>query len=198
MVIADMTMNAPAEQRDGIINIESNWEGDPSATCVAKGIQEASSLRIWPSWITTVTRDGVTYTRPRNVAFTVNTGNRNFRSAAGVQTPQGSFYGAREATGSIELLLSDETEFLRWRGASAQPFVFTFTAPWALTTTQNEQLETSMTNVYLENVETGEDDGLFLYSSDFRSVVDAENEIAAYKIISGMPPEVYGGSTIIG
>ncbi len=197
MVLTDLTMNAPAEARDGIITIESNWEGDPSATCNAKGIQEASSIRIWPAWITSVTRDGSAYNRARNISFTINTGNRNYRSAAGVQTPQGSFFGGREATGSVDLLLADETEFNRWRGASSQPFVFTFQSPWKLTSAINEKLTASMLNAYLENVDAGDDDGIFTYSSDFRMVVDSANELAAYTLISGMPAEVYGGSTVL-
>jgi hypothetical protein len=198
MVLTDMTMNNPAEQRDGVINIEGNWEGDPSTTCTAKTLQEASSLRIWPAWILSLTRDNVSYTRPTNVAFTVNTGARNYRSAAGVQNPQGSFFGARELTGSLDLLLSNESEFIRWRGASKQALRLTWTAPWKLTGTDNEKLEASMINAYLESVDTSDNDGMFMYSGDFRTVVDSVSDIASFRLTNGIPAEVYGGSTVIG
>ena len=197
MVITDITMNTPAEQRDGIVTIESNWEGDPTATCTSNSLNEASAIRIWPSWILSLTRDGATYNRPTNATISINTGARNYRSAAGAQNPQGSFFGARELTGSMDLILSDETEYNRWRGASKQSFVLTWASPWKLTGAQNEQLEASMLGAYLETVETSDTDGMFMYSGDFRTVVDSTADIGSFKLINGMPAEVYGGSTVL-
>lgn len=198
MVMQDMTMNNPAEARDGVISVEGNWEGDPSVTCNAKAIQEASSIKIWPAWILSLTRDNAVYNRATNAAFTVGAGNRNYRSAAGVQTPQGSFFGERELTGAIDLLLADETEFNRWRGASKQAFRMIWNSPWPLTGTVNEKLESSMVNAYLENIDTGENDGMFTYSADFRMVVDATDGVGSFKLTNGIPAEAYGGSTTIG
>ena len=197
MVLRSFTLDSPAEARDGIITIETDWEGDPTATCTAKNIQDASSVRIWPAWILSLTRDNAVYNRATNFALTLNTGNRNYRSAAGVQTPQGSFFGGREATGAVELLLSDETEFNRWRGASRQSFRMTWDSPWKLTSTKNEGMEASVINAYLETVDTSDNDGMYMYSGDFRMTVDSTNDIAAFKLFTGIPAEAYGGSTVL-
>ncbi len=198
MVVTDLTMNNPAEARDGVITVEGNWEGDPSVTCNAKGVQEASSIRIWPAWILALTRDNSVYNRVTNATFSIPAGNRNYRSAAGVQTPQGSFYGAREMTGAMDVLLADETEFNRWRGASKQAFRMVWDSPWKLTSTINEKLEASMLNTYLENTDTTDNDGMYMYSSDFRMVVDSANDIVAFKLTNGIPADAYGGSTVMG
>lgn len=196
-VIQSVTIDSPAATRDGVIAVNSTWEGDPTASCAAKSIQEASGVRLWPSWILSLTRDGTAFINPTNHSLTVNSGNRNYRSAAGVQTPQGSFFGGQEITQSYDLLLGDEVEFNRWRGASRQNLVLTWTAPWKLSTAQNVTLTASMTNTYIESVATGEDEDAFIYSVDARNVEDAVNSIASFKLIDGIPPNAYGGSTVI-
>jgi hypothetical protein len=197
MVLQTLTMDTPAAARDGIITISSTWEGDPTATCDAKAIQEASGVRLWPAWILSVTRDGDAFINPTNNSLTINSGARNYRSAAGVQHPQGSFFGGREITQSFDMLLDNEIEFNRWRGASRANLVFTYTAPWKLTSSDNVKLTASMTNAYLENVSGGDDDGMFTYSADARNVADAENDVAKFIMIDNIPPEAYGGSTVI-
>lgn len=197
MVLQSMGMDSPAATRDGIINISSTWEGDPTATCTAKSIQEASGVRLWPAWILSLTRDGVSYINPTNHTMTVDAGNRNYRSAAGVQNPQGSFYGGRELTQSFDLLLANESEFNRWRGASKQNLVLTWNTPWKLSTAQNVNLTASLTDTYLETVATGEDDDAFVYSADARSIANALNDLGTFLSIDNIPPNAYGASTVI-
>lgn len=197
MVIQNLTIDAPAATRDGVITVSSTWEGDPTATCTAKSINEASGVRLWPAWILSVTRDGTTFLNPTNNSLTINSGARNYRSAAGVQNPQGSFFGAREVTQSFEMLLDNEVEFNRWRGASRANLVFTYAAPWKLNSAQNVTLTASMTNTYLENVSGGDDDGMFMYSADARNVADADNDVAKFSLVDNIPPEAYGGSTVL-
>ena len=197
MVIQNLTLDAPAATRDGVITVSSTWEGDATATCDAKSIQEASGVRLWPAWILSVTRDGATFLNPTNNSLTINSGARNYRSAAGVQGPQGSFFGGREVTQSFEMLLDNEVEFNRWRGASRANLVFTYTAPWKLTTGQNVVLTASMTNTYLNNVTGNDDDGMFMYSAEATNVADADNDVAKFILIDNIPPEAYGGSTVL-
>ena len=195
MVVQSLTIDTPAAARDGVINISSTWEGDPTATCVAKSIQESSSVRLWPAWTLSLTRAGAAYLNPTNHSLTINSGARNYRSAAGVQTPQGSFYGGREVTQSFDLLLSDEVEFNHWRGASKQSLVLTWASPWTLSTGQTATLTASMTDTYLENVSTGEDEDAFIYSADARNIVNADNDVAKFLLIDNIPPNAYGAST---
>jgi hypothetical protein len=198
MAIQTLTIDSPAAVRDGIISISSTWEGDPTATCNAKSLNEASAVRIVPAWVLSLTRDGTTYTRPTNHSLTINTGNRNYRSAAGVQIPQGTFFGGREVTQTFDLILDDETEFNRWRGASKQNLVLTWTSPWILHTGQNSTMVASLTETYLENVSTADDDGMFSYSADGRAVADSVNDVAKFEFTNNIPPTAFGGSTQIG
>ena len=197
MVIQNMTIDSPAATRDGVITVSSTWEGDATATCVAKGVQEASGVRLWPAWTLSLTRDGSTYLNPTNHSLTINSGNRNYRSAAGVQSPQGSFYGGREMTQSFDLLLDNEVEFNHWRGASKQDLKLTWASPWKLTSAQNATMTASLTDTYLETVSGGEDDGAFIYSAEARTIANATDDIATFQLIDNIPPNAYGGSTVI-
>lgn len=197
MVIQNLGMDTPAAVRDGIVTVSSTWEGDPTSSCVAKTINEASGVRIWPAWSLSLTRDGVSYTRPTNHTLTINSGNRNYRSAAGVQSPQGTFFGAREVTQSFDLLLDDETEFNRWRGASQQNLVLSWVSPWLLSTGQYATMVASLTKTFLENVATADDDGAFSYSADGRTIVDDTNGVARFQLTDNIPAEAYGGSTVL-
>jgi hypothetical protein len=196
-VIQTLTIDSPAAVRDGVISVSSTWEGDPTATCNAKTINEASAVRIVPAWVLSLTRDGTAYTRPTNHSLTINSGNRNYRAAAGTQNPQGTFFGAREVTQTFDLILDDETEFNRWRGASKQNLVLTWTSPWILHTGQNSTMIASLTETYLENVSTADDDGMFSYSADGRSVADSTNDVVQFELTNNIPPEAFGGSTQI-
>jgi len=197
MVLQNMTIDSPAATRDGVITVSSTWEGDSTATCTAKAVQEASGVRLWPAWTLSLTRDGVAYINPTNHSLTINSGNRNYRSAAGVQSPQGSFYGGREMTQSFDLLLDNEVEFNRWRGASKQNLVLTWQSPWKLTGTQNATMTASLTDTYLESVSGGEDDGAFIYSAEGRTIANATDDIATFQLIDNIPPNAYGGSAVI-
>lgn len=197
MVIQDITVDSPAAQRDGVITVSTTWEGDPTATCTAKSIQEASGVRLWPAWSLSLTRDGGSYINPTNHSLTINSGNRNYRAAAGVQNPQGTFFGGREVTHSFDLLLANESEFNRWRGASKQNLVLTWASPWTLSTGQTATMTASLPGTYLENVSGGEDDDAFIFSADARSVADATTDVVSILLVDNIPPNAYGGSTII-
>lgn len=197
MVIQNVTIDTPAAVRDGVTTVSSTWEGDPTATCTEKTLSESSGVRIVPAWTLSLTRDGAAYTRPTNHSLTINSGNRNYRSAAGVQAPQGTFFGAREVTFSTDLILDDETEFNRWRGASKQDLVLTWTTPWTLSTGNTQTMTASMTAAYLETAATADDDGMFSLSVEGRTIIDATNDVLRFELKDGIPPEAYGGSTVL-
>ena len=144
-----------------------------------------------------MTRDNSTYTNPTNHSIEINSGVRNYRSAAGVQYPQGTFFGGREVTQSVALLLNDESEFIRWRGASKQKLTLVWETPWILNGTNKVRMEASLTDTYTENVSTGEDDDAFIYNADFRNIADAASDVAAFKLVDNIPPNAYGASTVI-
>jgi hypothetical protein len=197
MGIQTIGLDSPAATRDGIISVNSTWEGDPTATCTAKSIQEASAVRQWPAWILNISRDNAIYLNPTNHSMEVNSGVRNYRSAAGVQYPQGTFFGGRELTQSIALLLDDESEFNRWRGASKQNLALVWTTPWILNGTNKVRMEASLTDTYIENVATGEDDDAFIYNADMRNLANATTDVATLLIVDNIPPNAYGASTVI-
>lgn len=177
--------------------VSSTWEGDPSNTCTEKTLSESSSVRIVPAWTLSLTRDGVSYTRPTNMSMTINSGNRNYRSAAGVQNPQGTFFGPRELTFSTNLILDDETEFNRWRGASKQSLVFTWTSPWQLSSGHTQTTTASLSSAYIETATTEDDDDMFSMAVEGRTIIDATDEVLHIQLKDGIPPEAYGGSTVI-
>lgn len=197
MGIQSMSIDSPAATRDGVITVSSTWEGDPTATCTAKGIQEASSVRLWPAWILNVSRDNAIYLNPTDHSMELNSGVRNYRSAAGVQNPQGTFFGGREMTQSIALLLDNESEFNRWRGASKQNLALVWTTPWILSTGNNVKMEASATDTYIENVSTGDDDDAFIYNADMRNLANAATDVVSIRLTDNIPPNAYGASTII-
>lgn len=192
-----MGIDTPAATRDGVISVTSTWEGDPTATCTAKSIQEASGVRMWPAWILNISRDNAIYLNPTDHSMEINSGVRNYRSAAGVQYPQGTFFGGRELTQSIALLLDDESEFNRWRGASKQNLGLTWTTPWILNTGNNVRMAASLTDTYIETVSTGEDDDAFIYNADMRNLANATTDVAKFTFVDNIPPNAYGASTIL-
>lgn len=198
MGIQSMGLDSPAATRDGVITVSSTWEGDPTATCNAKSIQEASGVRSWPAWILNISRDNAVYLNPTDHTMEINSGVRNYRSAAGVQYPQGTFFGGRELTQSIALLLDDESEFNRWRGASKQALRLTWTTPWILNAGNNVRMSASLIDTFTENVSTGEDDDAFMYNADFRNIANADSDVAQFTFVDNIPPNAYGASTIIG
>lgn len=193
MVVQELTFNTPAAQRDGLFTGNVTWEGDPTATCDATSQMQTSAVKIWPAWGLAITRDNVNFFKVTNHTLTINAGNRNFRAAAGVQNPQGSFYGPQEVTGSMDVLVDDEEERNRWLGASSMQMRFVWDTPHKLTTTRNQTLAASM-NSYTESFSDGEDDDAQNVSLDFRNIDDANHGIISFTLTNGVPPTAYGSA----
>jgi hypothetical protein len=191
MVLRELTINTPAETPDGTVQLNASFEGDVTAASNSTTLNHASALKIWPSWVLSISRDGSAYHKITNQSFTINTGNRNYRAAAGVQGPQGSFFGPRELTGAFDLLVDDEGEYNRWRGASRQALVFTWNTDWKLTSAQDMALSASITDAYISDKSNGDSDGAQIFSCDFRAIA-GNDDIVKFKLINGCPPTAYG------
>src|SRR3990167_9898925 len=118
--------------------------------------------------------------------------NANYRAAAGVQGPQGSFFGATEYTGSIEILLTNEAEYKKWLNASEIQMHGLWDTPWKLAGSTNKQLSASIP-AFLENVQVQDSDGKYILGGDFR-VVRNDNFPFSFALTNGVPGRAYSGT----
>ena len=116
--------------------------------------------------------------------MTIATGNRNYRAAAGVQGPQGSFFGATEYTGNITMLLNNELEYDKWRNASEIQMHWLYSSPWRLGSSSME-LSASVP-AYLEDVSVADSNGAWVLTGNFR-VVRNDNFPFSFRLLSGVP-----------
>lgn len=193
MVVQDFTLNTPAAQRDGLVTGSTTLEGNPTATCAAGTLNDTSAVGVWPSWGLAITRDNENWFKVTDATITTNTGARNYRSAAGVQNPQGAFHGGFESTAAFQLLVDDESEFLRWQGASKQAIRYLWTSPWKLTSTDYQTLSASMLSAYIEgDVSPQEDEQAWALSMNVRSANNDSAGVISWDLKSNVPPSAYG------
>ena len=193
MVTQSLTINTPAAQRDGLVTGSVQFEGNPTATSTATSLNDTSAVGVWPSWGMKITRDNENYYKLTDFSMTVNTGARNYRSAAGVQNPQGAFWGGFEATAGIQLLVDDENEFLRWQGASRQQYRGVWTSPWRLTSSQYQEMTASMLSAYFEgDLSPTEDEQAWSLGGTVRMANDGESGVISFGLKSNVPPSAYG------
>lgn len=193
MVVQNFTLNTPAAQRDGLVTGSVQLEGNPTATCTAGTLSETSAVGVWPSWGLKITRDNANWYKVTDATLNVNTGARNYRSAAGVQNPQGVFHGGFEATGGFQILVDDEGEFLRWQGASKQAIRYLWTSPWKLTTNDYQTLSASMLSAYIEgDVSPQEDEQAWSLSMNIRAANNDSAGVISWDLKSNVPPSAYG------
>lgn len=193
MVVQNFTLNTPAAQRDGLVTGSVQLEGNPTATCTAGTLSDTSAVGVWPSWGLKITRDNVNWFKVTDATLTANTGARNYRSAAGVQNPQGAFWGGFETTAGMQLLVDDEGEFLRWQGASTQQIRYRWTSPWRLTTGDYQTLSASMLSAYIEgDISPQEDEQAWALSVNMRGVNNDSTGIISWNLKSNVPPSAYG------
>ncbi len=193
MVVQNFTLNTPAAQRDGLVTGSVQLEGNPTATCTAGTLSETSSVGVWPSWGLKVTRDNLNWFKVTDATLTVNTGARNYRSAAGVQNPQGAFFGGFEATTGMQLLVDDEGEFLRWQGASKQEIRYLWTSPWRLTSSDYQTLSASMLSAYIEgDISPQEDEQAWSLGVTMRALNNDTAGALSWSLKSNVPPSAYG------
>lgn len=193
MVVQDFTLNTPAAQTDGLVTGSVQLEGNPTATCTAGTLAETSAVGVWPSWGLRITRDNTNWFKVTDATLNVNTGARTYRSAAGVQNPQGVFHGGFEATAGMQLLVDDEGEFLRWQGASKQAIRYLWTSPWRLTASDYQTLSASMLSAYIEgDVSPQEDEQAWALSVNMRAANNDSAGVISFSLKSNVPPSAYG------
>lgn len=193
-VIKSLTFEFNAEAVDGLVTVAAEFEGDPSGASARTTLHGPSMLRIWPSWATRVRRDnGTEWNVIQNMTLTITPANANYRAAAGVQGPQGSFFGGVEATGSVELLVINETEYIKWRSASEIQMHVQIDSPWKLAGSTVYGMSASLP-AFLENLTLQDSDGKYVLGGDFRIV---RNDNFPFQISNrnSTPGVAYSGTT---
>lgn len=193
MVVQQLNLENAAGTRDGIFTGNVTLEGYPTATCTAGSLNSVSPILIWPAWTQSLTKNGVNWLKVTNFSMQVNSGNRNYRAAAGVQNPQGQLYLGQDVSGAFQILADTEEEYNEWLGGSRVILVSDWTSPWKLTSSQNQNISASLTSMYLENITTSEEDQVFTLSADFRAIEDANDGLMKIKFINNIPGIAYGG-----
>lgn len=191
MTVTELSIDCPADARDGLITGTVNWEGAPTATCDLVDLPSVSAVQVWPAWTLGITRAGVNFDRALSFTMNYTTGNMNYRTASNSQNPQGIFNGAISLEGSMRLLLVDEAEYLKWQGASSNNFVATWTSPYRLTANQFQKTTASITETYFSDINRGEDSDMQLLEADFISINSAENNILKMSFINNVPPSAF-------
>ena len=194
MVVQSFSIDTPAEVRDGLVTGSVSLEGNPTATCTATSLNAVSAVNVWPSWVLSLTRDGTAYNKVMNFSIEYTAGNRNYRTATGYQNPQGAVYLGQELTGSIDILLNDETEYNRWQGASSNNIVAKWDSPHKLTSASNQLIYASMNQLYFEDLSKGDADGLLNLTGNFRTINDANNGLVKFLVRNNVPGVAYGNS----
>ena len=194
MVLKSLTFEFNAEQVDGLVMVSADFEGDPSGASAKTTLHGASTMKIWPSWATRVRRDnGTQWDVVQSMNLTIAPANANYRAAAGVQGPQGSFFGGTEATGNIEILLTNEAEYRKWLNASEIQMHALIDSPWKMAGSLNYQISASLP-AYLENLQLNDSDGKFILSGDYR-IVRNDNFAFAVQVRNNVPGVAYSGTT---
>lgn len=192
MVVMSVGFNVPADSRDGVMSMDASFEGDFPTACTATDLNHASPMAIWPAWGASITRDGSTYQRIMNFSLDIQGGNRNYRTAAGTQNPQGAFFGPREVTGDFQMLIQDESEYERWAGASKSQYVIWMNSPWVLQGNTYRAFTASLTDAYTESSTEGDTDDMQVLDQSFRMIDNAADDVLKVYVRNGVPPTAYG------
>lgn len=191
LVMTEFELNTPADANDGLVTGTVSFQGQPTATSQAGEIPAVSQIRVWPAWTLSLTRSGVQFDKALDMSFKFVSGARVYNTAAGVQNPQGAFYGSQSVDGSMRLLLTDESEYSRWVGASSNEIVATWLSPYKMGTTTFQKMTASLTALYFSDMSQGEADDMQILETDFMSIVSAENSILKMEFINGLPGSAY-------
>ena len=191
MVVTELSLDTPAEARDGLMTGTVNWEGRPTATCTGASLASVSSVQVWPSWTLSLYRDGVSFDKALDFSFSVGAGNRNYRVASGNQAPQGAVFLGQSVEGSMRILLNSEDEYNRWRSASSNRIYANWQSPYKLNTSHSQQMSASFNQLYFSDVSRGEDADLQILEADFMTIVDSTDGLAKFYFKSNMPPSAY-------
>lgn len=191
MVVTEFELNSPSEANDGLLTGSVGWEGRQSATCNLVELPAVSSIRVWPAWTLGLTRDSAPFTKALDLTLQFSAGNMNYRTAVTQQGPQGAFFGSNSLEGSMRLLLTDESEYAFWQGASSNKMVATWTSPYKLNTGNFQKMTASLTELYFSEISRGEEGDMIILESDFQTINSAEDGILRMEFINNIPPIAY-------
>ena len=141
----------------------------------ATGVQQQRCLRLSLAIVTVITAAAV----------------HSSKTAAGVQNPQGVVHLSQSLEGSMRLLLDDEEEYNRWKGASTNDMVAKWLSPYKMTTTDFQTIYASMNSLYFEDVSIGEDEDLQILETDFATINDANTGLLKLYFKNTIPPSAY-------
>lgn len=191
LLVTELEINTPADARDGLVTASVSLEGNPTTACPSGSLTAVSPIRILPSWVLSVNREGSSFDSVQNLSFTITGGNRTYLTAAGVQNPQGAFYGSNMVEGSLQLLFNSENEYNKWVGASSNNLVFFWTTPYKLNSGNFEQMIASMNSLYYEDLQAQDSDDMQTLSADFRTINDADTGIIKLYFKNRLPGSSY-------
>ncbi len=143
-------------------------------------------LKAWPSWICGVTKGGSTYSRIQNMTFNLNFGSRTYRAAVGSQQPQGKHDGTRMIEFSGQLVLEDNTEYLAWVTPTLSNYHFTFTSPYAASSSVNHNLLLELTEAYFITHEPKEDNGMIVADFTGFTTAHASDEVIKATLVNAV------------
>ena len=201
-LLRELTIENNAGAEDGVMMMNFSTVGEPTggiaATSAQTTIHANSPLKIWPAWLMQIARAGATYNKVESFAITHSTNNRNVFAAANAQGPQQGLYGSVETTGTMTIIVDDEGEYNRWRGASEMQLHAMWGSGngqgWKLSSAINYVLNASLP-VYFETLELSESDDAMMVTGTFRVV---RNDAYPYTWIlhSGNPGKSLGGTGV--
>lgn len=196
MALKELTLENDSEAVDGIFKVSATFEGDPTGTSTATSLTGPSVLKIWPSWTLAVTRDnGTTWNTVTNISLTVADDSGNYRSAAGVQGPQGTKHGSQQYSGNITVLLNNEVEYVKWRNASQIRAHMLWSTPWLLHGTSVGMQLSASVPMYFESPQVQDSNGVYSFSGAFRVVRD-DNFPMSFQLTNGVPGAAMGTQVI--
>lgn len=170
MVQEGLTLTFSALDEAGFVVVTPQLSGK-FPTQVSDPTTRLPVLKAWPSWICSVTKGGSAYARIQNLTLNLNPGSRTHRAAVGSQDPQGKVDGARTVEFTGQLILEDNTEYAAWVTPTAGNYEFTFTSPYAATSTINHNLLLEATEFYFTILDPKEDNDLIV--ADFTAFTTA-------------------------
>lgn len=191
LVMSEFSLDTPAEANDGLMTGTVTVEGMPTATCNATSLPSVSPIRVWPAWVLSMTREGVSFDKAFDLSLTVTGGNRLYRTGAGVQNPQGAVYLSQMVEGSMRLLLENENEYNRWVGASSNDMVATWASPYKLNSNNFQTMIASMNSLYFNDMSKSDDNDLQILETDFNTIVNADTGIIKFYFKNNIPPNCY-------
>lgn len=170
---------------DGLLVASPQFQGQ-FPTAAAKSTYQLPARRAYPAWTALVTRDGGAYARLMNMSMQLGNNARPIRTAQGVVSPTQPTFGARTLQGQMRILTEDNNEFTQFTEATLAAILLTFTTPYHLGGGFFEVLVLTMSEIFLETYESGDEQGLIAASLGFYSKEHVSNNALVAKLTNNV------------